>query len=172
MREMVGFKRVIFYIVRIFCTFYARRKVSAYGVNFTVNFFCFFSKNTFVGDYCHFNGMKIRGGGNCYIGDYFHSGDDILILTQNHNYKTPKLLPYDYDDVSRDVRIGRYVWVGSKVIILPGTTLGDGCIVQAGAVVSGNFPDNAIIGGNPAKAFASRDAAVVQRLVKERRFLA
>jgi acetyltransferase-like isoleucine patch superfamily enzyme len=164
-------KKLIFYIYRIFCTFYSKKKIGSYGVNFTVNFFSFFTKNTHVGNNCHFNGIKIRGSGSCFIGDYFHSGDEILILTQNHNYKNPKLLPYDDEYISRDVSIGKYVWFGSRVIVLPGTVLGDGCIVQAGAVVSGHFPSNAIIGGNPAKAFATRDEAIVQRLVKEGRFL-
>lgn len=164
-------KPFIFHVLRMACTAYARRKVARYGVGFTVNFPCMFSPTTTIGNHCHFNGIRVRGTGRLIIGDYFHSGDEILILTQNHNYRDPQYLPYDHVDVARDVKIGNYVWVGSRVTILPGAELGDGCIVQAGAVVSGKFPPNAILGGNPAVAFGCRDADVVRRLVAEGRFL-
>jgi acetyltransferase-like isoleucine patch superfamily enzyme len=114
--------------------------------------------------------MKVRGAGRLTIGDYFHSGEDILILTQNHNYKNPQVLPYDDVIIPRDVTIGAYVWIGSRSIILPGAVLGDGCIVQGGAVVSGRIPANAIVGGNPARVIHYRDEALVARLVAEGRF--
>lgn len=164
-------KRLIFRVLRWACTGYARRKIARYGRGFTVNFPCMFTNNTEIGNYCHFNGMKVRGIGRLIVGDYFHSGDEILILTQNHNYRNPQCLPYDHMDVARDVTIGNYVWLGSRVTILPGVVLGDGCIVQAGAVVSGQFPPNAILGGNPAVIIRYRDAEVVQRLVVQQCFL-
>lgn len=164
-------KPSIFRALRWASTAYARRKVARYGLGFTVNFPCLFTTNTEIGNYCHFNGMKVRGIGRLTIGDYFHSGDEILILTQNHNYRNPQCLPYDHVDIARDVTIGDYVWLGSRVTILPGAVLGDGCIVQAGAVVSGKFPPNSILGGNPAVIFRYRDAEVVQRLVDQQRFL-
>ena len=43
------------------------------------------------------------------------------------------------------------------MILLPGTTIGDGAIIQAGSVVHGEIPPLAIAGGNPAKVFAWRD---------------
>ena len=43
--------------------------------------------------------------------------------------------------------------IGSNVTILPGTTIGEGAIIQAGAVVHGEIPPCAIVGGNPAKDF-------------------
>lgn len=168
---MIGWlKRSIFAAMRMLCTAYAARKVARHGVGFTVNFPCLFSRVTEIGNYCHFNGMRVRGSGRLIIGDYFHSGDEILVLTENHNYRRPTLLPYDDELVARDVRIGAYVWLGSRVTLLPGTELGDGCVVQAGAVVSGRFPANAVIGGNPAVLIRERDAAVVADLVARGRF--
>jgi acetyltransferase-like isoleucine patch superfamily enzyme len=164
-------KLYIFRSLRWASTAYARRKVARHGLGFTVNFPCMFTTNTEIGNYCHFNGMKVRGIGRLTIGNYFHSGDEILILTQNHNYRNPQCLPYDHVDIPLDVTIGDYVWLGSRVTILPGVVLGDGCIVQAGAVVSGKFPPNAILGGNPAVVFRYRDADVVQRLVDQKQFL-
>lgn len=164
-------KAFLFRSLRWAATAYARRKVARYGPGLTVNFPCLFTSKTEIGKYCHFNGMKVRGIGRLTIGDYFHSGDEILILTQNHNYHNPECLPYDHVDISREVTIGDYVWLGSRVTILPGVVLGDGCIVQAGAVVSGGFPPNAIIGGNPARIIRYRDADIVKRLVTQKRFL-
>jgi acetyltransferase-like isoleucine patch superfamily enzyme len=164
-------KRLIFRVLRWACTTYARRKVARYGVGLTVNFPCMFTTNTEIGNYCHFNGMKVRGTGRLTVGNYFHSGEEIFILTQNHNYRDPQCLPYDHVDIPRDVTIGDYVWLGSRVTILPGVVLGDGCIVQAGAVVSGKFPPNAILGGNPAVIIRYRDEAAVARLVSQGRFL-
>lgn len=164
-------KRLLFSALRLLCTGYARRKVARHGTGFTVNFPCLFSSTTEIGNYCHFNGIKVRGIGRLVIGDYFHSGDEILVITQNHNYRDPRVLPYDEGLIARDVRIGAYVWVGSRVTLLPGVELGDGCIVQAGAVVAGRFEANAILGGNPARVMRYRDAETVARLVAQGRFL-
>lgn len=51
----------------------------------------------------------------------------------------------------KEVVIGKNCFIGCNAIILKGTTLGDGCVVGAGAVVSGAFPANSFIAGNPAK---------------------
>lgn len=52
---------------------------------------------------------------------------------------------------SKGITIGNNVWVGAKVTFLDGAFLGNNCVVAAGAVVKGVFPDNVIIGGVPAK---------------------
>lgn len=50
-----------------------------------------------------------------------------------------------------EVIIGENVWIGNNVMILKNSSIGDNSIVAAGAIVSGNFPSNVIIGGIPAK---------------------
>lgn len=164
-------KKLIFSALRGICTTRAKWKLGAYGIGLTVNFPCAFTRTTQIGKYCHFNGMKVRGAGRLVIGDHFHSGEDILVLTQNHNYNRPTMLPYDNADRLKDVIIGAFVWVGSRAILLPGSHLGDGCVVQAGAVVGGSFPANAVVGGNPARIIRYRDTDVVARLVSEGKFL-
>lgn len=58
----------------------------------------------------------------------------------------------DFDgDLCGRIKIGDNVFVGSNCIILLNTTIGNNCIVGAGSVVRGKFPDNAVIFGNPAK---------------------
>jgi acetyltransferase-like isoleucine patch superfamily enzyme len=49
------------------------------------------------------------------------------------------------------ITIGHHVWVGCNVTILKGTQIGNNCVVAAGSVVKGAFPDGVLIAGNPAK---------------------
>lgn len=59
--------------------------------------------------------------------------------------------------IASPVRIGRYSFIGSGAIILPGTNIGAGCIIGAGSVVIGNIPDYTIAVGNPAKIIGKID---------------
>ena len=55
----------------------------------------------------------------------------------------------------KDIVIGDHVWIGTKVIILKGTIIGNNCVVAAGAVCSGQYPDNSLIAGMPGKVIKS-----------------
>ncbi|WP_066070671.1 acyltransferase [Neobacillus soli] len=52
---------------------------------------------------------------------------------------------------TKPIVIGKNCFIGCNALILKGTVLGDGCVVGAGAVVSGKFEENSVIAGNPAK---------------------
>lgn len=123
------------------------------------------TKNTILNYNPNFNGMNIKGGGEVLIGNNFHSGVGCLIITQNHNYNGSSL-PYDNTYILKDVVIGDNVWLGDRVIILGGVNIGEGAIIQAGAVVVNNIPDLAIAGGNPAKVFKYRDKDLYYKLKK------
>lgn len=86
------------------------------------------------------------------IGDDTIFGNYVSIYPENHNYKD-KNIPIRLQGVNSRgvVRIGNNCWIGAKVTILDGTVIGDNCIVAAGAVVNGKFPDNVMIGGILAK---------------------
>jgi len=127
------------------------------------------TRQTELGDHVHFNGAWFYGGGAVKIGNWFHSGEGLKIFTRNHNYEG-EAIPYDSTYVRKPVTIGDCVWIGAYVILLPGTTIGEGAIIQAGAVVHGNIPAYAIAGGNPAKVFAWRDKDRYSRLKAEGRF--
>ena len=115
------------------------------------------NRNTTLGDNVRFHGMKITGKGRVDIGSYVIAAGDCMIITQNHNYEGDAI-PYDDTLNFRDVVIGDFVWIGARVLILPGTKIGEGAIIQGGAVVHGEIPPYAIAGGNPAKFFKYRDA--------------
>lgn len=88
--------------------------------------------------------FRTRGG--IYIGDGALIGHNVVLATLNHA-KSPNdrgtMIP-------APIHIGKHVWIGSNSTILPGVTIGDGAIVAAGAVVSKDVPENAIVGGVPA----------------------
>jgi acetyltransferase-like isoleucine patch superfamily enzyme len=52
---------------------------------------------------------------------------------------------------SKTITIGDGTWIGMGAIVLDGTSVGDGCVIAAGAVVRGEFPDDVLIGGMPAR---------------------
>lgn len=129
------------------------------------------SANTYCEEPCSFNGCEVHGGGKVFIGKHFHSGVNLLIIAQNHNYDTGKHIPYSPNDFAyKDIRIGDFVWVGSNVTILPGTQIGEGAIIQAGSVVHGEIPPCAIAGGNPIQVFKYRDKKHFEKLKKEKKF--
>ena len=53
--------------------------------------------------------------------------------------------------VVKEVSIGDDVWIGMRSIIMPGVRIGNGVVIGAGAVVTKNVPDFAIVGGVPAR---------------------
>lgn len=126
-------------------------------------------KNLHTGKNCNFNGAYIYGGGRVTIGENFHSGKGMSVLTQNHNYKGVAI-PYDQSVVIKDVTIEDNVWVGMNVTILPGVRVGEGAIIQAAAVVSSDVPALSIVGGNPARIIKMRDADHYFKLKADGRF--
>lgn len=103
------------------------------------------------------NGFYGSGMGFVEIGDNTIFGNYVSIHPENHNY-SDLLKPIRDQGVNSKggVKIGENCWIGAKVTILDGTFIGNGCIVAAGAVVKGCFPDNVIIGGVPAKIIKKR----------------
>jgi len=92
------------------------------------------------------------------------------MITQIHNYDTGKAIPYDSSYILKNIRIDNNVWLGNDVIILGGVEVGEGAIIQAGAVVVKDIPKYAIVGGNPARVFKYRDIEHYERLKKEKKF--
>ena len=54
------------------------------------------------------------------------------------------------------MRIGRDCWIGEGAVILDGVTVGNGCVIAAGAVVTKDVPDFSIVGGVPARVLKRR----------------
>lgn len=107
--------------------------------------------NSSIGD-----NSKIVARDKVFIGENILMAPDVLILTENHNIPKDELI-LNSGTTSKPVFIGNDVWIGSRVIILPGAILNDGIVVAAGAVVLGReYPPYSIIGGVPAKVISHR----------------
>jgi len=111
-----------------------------------------------LGDHVNINpNAVIMGKAPIYIGNYFHCGMNMTLISSNHNYKGEKI-PYDSTHIAKEIRIKDCVWLGHNVVILPGVTIGEGAIIGAGAVVSKDIPELAIAVGNPIRVIKYRDS--------------
>jgi len=160
----------LFYLLRSkIYTFNVRRKAINCGKGLKVWGYSSINNNTYLGRSVNFNGIKIYGVGKVIIGNYFHSGVDCMMITSNHNY-WGRTIPYDDTEIVKEIVIEDCVWIGSKVIILGGVTIGEGAIIQAGSVVVNNIPKCGIAGGNPAKVFKYRNNEHYEKLKAEKQF--
>jgi acetyltransferase-like isoleucine patch superfamily enzyme len=98
----------------------------------------------------------LGGAGGLEIGDDTIIGQYFSAHPENHNYVNKDLLIREQGVNRKGIKIGSNCWLGSKVTILDGVTIGDNCIIAAGAVVTKSFPDNVVIGGVPAKILKER----------------
>lgn len=148
----------------------AKSQVAHFEGTLTVSAPSRFTSNTYLGANTHFRGMKIYGSGKVTIGSNFHCGPDCAIRTENHNHEG-EALPYDTTFIVKDVSIGDNVWLGERVLVLPGARIGEGAIIQARSVVVGEIPARAIAGGHPCRPFAWRDKDKYDRLKAAGKFV-
>ncbi|WP_235271313.1 DapH/DapD/GlmU-related protein [Halorubrum saccharovorum] len=128
------------------------------------------NENTILGENIHLSGLEIKGDGKVTIGDNFHAAPGCVILTRNHRYDKGNAVPYDNTYEYGDVTIEDNVWLGMRVIILPGVTIREGAIIQAGSVVTKDVQKGAIVGGHPAKRFSQRDLDHYEQMKSQNNF--
>ena len=112
-----------------------------------------------LGDHVHVGpGALFDAAGTIEIGEGCILAPGVKIFSRSHNFdQHVQALPFDNVVLVAPVRIGRYVWVGTDAIILPGVTIGDGAVIGAGAVVAKDVPSCGIAVGNPARVVRFRD---------------
>jgi len=107
-----------------------------------------FGKNLVLGRGVFINlGCRFQDTGGISIGDDTLIGHGTTLTTLNHDMDPRRRA----DMVPAPIRIGRKVWLGANVTVLPGVTIGDGAVVGAGAVVTKDVAANIIVAGTPAK---------------------
>lgn len=106
-----------------------------------------------IGSRCHL--WAGPGSGRIIVGDDVLFGPEVMLTAATYRHE-------DGDPISEqamreaDIEIGSGAWLATRAIVLPGTRIGAGAIVAAGAVVKGDFAAGAIIAGSPAKVIGSR----------------
>lgn len=113
-------------------------------------------RNISIGDNSSI-GVDCRVYGDVVFGANVMTGPDVIIGPPEHGYSRTDIPMISQGFGSaRQVVIGDDVWIGARVIILAGRQIGNGAIVAAGAIVTRDVPDYAIVGGNPARVIKSR----------------
>lgn len=111
-------------------------------------FYSEFGKNLTLGRDVFINiGCRFQDTGGITIGDGTLIGHGSTLTTLNHGVDPARRA----DMTPAPIVIGRKVWFGAGVTVVPGVTIGDGAIVGAGAVVTRDVPANAIVAGVPAR---------------------
>lgn len=103
-------------------------------------------------------GCWVDARGEVTIGDDTIMGPYCIISSTNHRFDRLDIPMLLQEDDKKPVRIGNNVWLGARVTVLPGVTIGDDTVVGAGAVVTRNIPANTIAVGNPARVIRSRNS--------------
>lgn len=129
-----------------------------------------------IGNFCHITVHCImQSGGLLQIGDFSGIGPGSIILAASDDYRGGgfiglKLFGDKYRNLLyQDVILGSHVHVGAGSIILPGVTIGDGCSVGAGSLVTKDLPEWTICYGSPCKPM--KDKPREKQLRMEREFL-
>ena len=145
-----------------------RNKQNIYlGKNLTTGFGCrieahpliknndicvFFGDNVEINDYVHIaGGQKVKIGNNVLIASKVFITDINHGFYRGNNQDNPNSIPKERKLSTIPVEIKDNVWIGESVCILPGVTIGEGCIIGASSVVTKNIPDFSIAVGSPAK---------------------
>ena len=98
-------------------------------------------------------------GGKLVIGDNVDIAQETNIWTLEHDVHDD-----NHKDSGGDVIIEDYVWIASRVTILPGVRIGRGAVVASCALVNKDVPPMAIVGGVPAKVLGTRKSALNYKL--------
>lgn len=102
--------------------------------------------------------LDVRG--RLEIGEHTSISPDVTILTASHGVNDPAFRVY-----VRPVVIEDHVWIGTRAMVLPGVTLGRGCVVAAGAVVTRDVAPLSVVAGVPARPVGVRDEAATKYLL-------
>jgi maltose O-acetyltransferase len=126
------------------------------NVNIESRAFFYSGKRIAIGDNSSI-GVNCSLYGKITIGKNVMMGPDVVTIARNHAFSqtTLPMIEQGYEE-ERPISIGDDVWIGTRVIILPGVSIGSGVIIGSGAVVTKDIPDWSIAAGNPARVIRYR----------------
>lgn len=99
----------------------------------------------------------LMGIGGIEIGRGTIISRNVCIHSGNHDFKSSDMIPYSQDYLAEKITIGKAVWIGQNVNILPGVTIGDGAIIGMGSTVSKDVKPYEIVVGMGQRVLGYRD---------------
>lgn len=85
------------------------------------------------------------------IGSHVNLAQGITVTALNHNFEAPERRIDEQGVSTQQVIIGDDIWIGANAVVLPGVTIGNHCVIAAGAVVTKDVPPHSLVAGVPAK---------------------
>ena len=141
---------------KILRRFWAKRIISGIGENVNIEKGAFFTPGLSIGNNSGV-GIDCELYGKISIGNDVMMGPEVVIYTTGHKHDSVDVpMRLQGNEEPREVVIGNDVWIGRRAMIMPGVTIGDGCLIAAGAVVTKDIPPYTIAGGVPAKVVKKR----------------
>ena len=114
------------------------------------DFRCEFGKNITIEDDVYINfGCVILDCAEVTIGSHTLLGPNIGLYAANHSIDATERI--NGGCYGKPIHIGKNVWLGGDVKVLPGVSIGDNTIIGTGSIVMKNIPTNVIAVGNPCK---------------------
>ena len=106
--------------------------------------------NTHIGKnfYANFN-FQVVDDCEVFIGDDVMCGPNVLLCVTGHPLNPEYRL--GGTQFSLPIHIGNRVWLGAGVMVMPGVTIGDNCVIGAGSIVTKDIPANSLAYGSPCK---------------------
>lgn len=179
-------------IIHFFCNFFAsfywaylKPSIDNYVINHQRKKFAYFG-----------NKVVFKGGGTIFhpefisIGDFVQIGDNYFLMgiggieigdgtiisrnvcihSGNHNFKSSTMMPFDENYSLKKIKIGKGVWIGQNVNILPGIFIGDGAIIAMGTTVSKDVLPYTIVASSTQKEIGIRDVTNSEMLIKSKKY--
>lgn len=120
-----------------------------------------------IGDGCIVNrGVTLDGRGGLEVGDLVNISAEALLLTADHDVDSPS-----FQWRPRPVSVGSRAWIATRALVLPGSSVGEGAVVSAGAVVVGDVAPFTVVAGVPARPVRERPPDAQRSLPSYRRWL-
>lgn len=115
--------------------------------------------NIQMNDFCHICALdRVDIGDNCLFASHIYISDNSHGRYEgSENDSSPDLAPDHREYITSPVKIGNNCWLGEGVIVMPGVTIGDGCVIGAHSIVNRNIPDACIAVGSPAQIIKQYD---------------